>query len=96
MRQLKGVHPDYADSVDILGVGVDPGEDASDVQSYIDRHEFTWDMTLADPEMLGTYKVRHQASYMALDADGVIVADLTGGSRSDDGWRELFEEMASR
>ena len=53
-------------------------------------------MTLADPEMLGTYKVRHQASYMALDADGVIVADLTGGSRSDDGWRELFEEMASR
>lgn len=95
MRQLKSVHPDYADSVEILGVGVDPGEDSSDIQSYIDRHEFMWDMTLADTDMLGTYKVRQQAGYMALDANGVIVADLTYGPKSDDGWRELFEDLAN-
>ena len=76
-------------------MGVDPGEDASDVQSYIDSHDFLWEMTLADPEMLGTYKVRQQAGYMALDADGVVVANLTYGPRSDDGWRELFEELAT-
>ena len=95
MRQLRNLHPEYADSVDILGVGVDPGEDASDVQSYIDAHDFVWDMTLADPDMLGTYKVRQQAAYMALDANGVIVAELTYGPRSDDGWGELLEELAN-
>ena len=95
MRQLKNVHPEYADSVEILGVGVDPGEDGSDIQAYIDRHDFMWDMTLADTDMLGTYKVRQQAGYMALDANGVIVADLTYGPKTDDGWRELFEELAT-
>ena len=95
MRQLRNVHPDYADSVELLGVGVDPGEGASDIQSYIDRHDFIWDMTLAEPDMLGTYKVRQQAAYMALDADGVIVAELTYGPKTDDGWRELLEELAS-
>ncbi len=54
-----------------------------------------WDMTLADTDMLGTYKVRQQAGYMALDANGVIVADLTYGPKSDDGWRELFEDLAN-
>ena len=95
MRQLKNVHPDFADNVDILGVGVDPGEDASDIQSYIDTHGFIWDMALADTDMLESYKVRQQAGYMALDANGVIVASLTYGPRSDDGWRELFEELAN-
>ena len=94
MRQLKNVHTDFADNVDIVGVGVDPGEDASDIRSYIDNHDFTWEMTLADTDMLETYKVRQQAGYMALDANGVIVTDLTYGPKSDSGWRELFEEMA--
>ena len=95
MRQLKNVHPEFADNVDILGVGVDPGEDASDIQAYRDSHGFVWSMTTADTEMLKTYRVSQQAGYMALDANGVIVADLTYGPKSDDGWRELFEEMAN-
>ena len=94
MRQLKEIHPDYADSVDILAVGIDPSEDASDILSYKDSHGFIWPMTTADVEMLKAYGVTRQAAHMTLDASGVIVSELSTKAEKEEGWRELLEALS--
>ena len=94
MRQLKEIHPDYADEVDLLAVGIDPSEDASDILSYKDSHGFTWPMTTADVDMLKAYGVTRQAAHMTLDASGVIVSELSTKTEKEDGWRALLEALA--
>ena len=93
MGQLRDVYPEYSDRVEIVGVGVDPSEEAKDILSYKEAQEFTWPMTTADVQMLKSYNVTRQAAHMALDSNGVVVSDLRYGSETASSWREVFESL---
>ena len=93
MRQLKDIHPDYADRVDLVVVGVDPNEGAGVLLSYKTDKGFTWPMTIADRGMLQDYRVTRQATFATIDADGLIASSVASGSMSDGGWRQVFEGL---
>ena len=93
MGQLKEVHPEYADRVNFLAVGVDPGESAEKILSYKNAEGFTWPMTTADTEMLRAYGVTSQATHATLDSNGIILEGVTSGSHNADDWRSLFDGL---
>ena len=97
MRQLKEVHPEYADRLGFLAVNVDPSESVAKILAYKESMTkspgYTWDMTSADRDMLRSYNVTRQAAYATIDANGVVVSSVTYGSESADSWRELFDSL---
>ena len=93
MRQLKDIHPDYADRVGFLAVDVDPNESAGQIAGYKRSEGFAWPMTTADRDMLQDYRVTRQATFATVDADGLIASSVATGSMSDDGWRQVFESL---
>ena len=93
MRQLKEVHPEYADRLGFLAVNVDPSESVAKILAYKESEGYTWDMTSADRDMLRSYNVTRQAAYATIDANGVVVSSVTYGSESADSWRELFDSL---
>ena len=93
MRQLKDIYPDYADRVDFLAVDVDPNEGASKIAGYKLSEGFIWPMTTVDRDMLENYRVTRQATFATIGADGIIASSVASGSRSDDGWRQVFESL---
>ena len=95
MRQLKEIHPEYADSVDFLAVNVDTRESADKLLSYKQSEGFVWPMTTADTNMLREYNVTRQAGHVTLYDTGIIATSINYDSPSDDGWRSLFEELIS-
>ena len=95
MRQLKEIHPEYADNVDFLAVNVDPNESGGKLLNYKESEGFVWPMTTADTDMLKSYNVTRQAGHVTVDDNGVIVMSINYDSLSDDGWRELFQALIS-
>ena len=93
MRQLKEVHPEYADRLGFLAVNVDPSESVEKILSYKASEGYTWDMTSADLDMLKSYNVTRQAAYATIDASGIVVTGVTYGSESAESWRELFDSL---
>ena len=93
MRQLKEVHPEYADRVNVLAVGVDPGESAEKILDYKNSSGFTWPMTTADSAMLRAYGVTGQATYASLDSNSIILEGVTSGSHNADDWRKVFDGL---
>ncbi len=93
MRQLKEVHPEYADRVGFLAVNVDPLESAEGILSYKEAEGFYWPMTTADAEVVKSYNVTSQAAHVALNSNGVVLSSVTYGSENAEDWRELFEAL---
>ena len=95
MRQLKEIHPEYADSVDFLAVNVDPTESGGKLLDYKEAEGFVWPMTTADTDMLKRYNVTRQAGHMTLYDSGIIATSINYDSLTADGWRELFQSVIS-
>ena len=93
MRQLKEVHPEYADRVGFLAVNVDPLQSAEEILSYKEAEGFYWPMTTADAEMVKSYNVASQAAHVTLNSKGVVLSSVTYGGESAEDWRELFEAL---
>ena len=93
MRQLKEVHPEYADRLGFLAVNVDPSESVAKIMSYRESEGYTWDMTSADLDMLRSYNVTRQAAYATIDANGIVVSSVTYGSENAESWRKLFDSL---
>ena len=93
MAQLRNVHPEYADRVNVLAVNVDPGESAEKILNYKNSEGFTWPMTTADTDMLRAYGVTGQASYASVDSNSIIIDGVSSASNNADDWRKVFDGL---
>ena len=91
---LKDVYPEYRDSVDFYGLGIDPTEGLGTLVSYRDGQGYPWPVAKAPGAMLPEYNVLRQPTKLAIDADGVIVFRGGYGVESADIWRQVFQELS--
>ena len=93
MRTLKSVYPDYADRVELIGVGTDPSEGATTVRGFAAREGYTWDMAPFESSIVVDYRILSQSSKVAINGDGVITYRSGYGSLSPRDWRNIFEDL---
>ena len=93
MRTLKDVYPDYADRVEFIGVGTDPGESAADVRRFSNAQGYPWDMAPWEPSIGADYRILSQSSKVAINGNGVITYRSGYGSLSSRDWRNIFEDL---
>lgn len=93
---MKEIYPEYADEVAFYGVGVDPSENLEELEAYGASQGYPWPMAKPERAMLRDLKILVQSSKVAVDRDGVIVYRDGYAKGSDETWRSVFEEIASR
>ncbi len=85
------MHPDYEGRVHFIIVGQDGGEDAGNLQRFMDSNGYTWPTIAYDKKVNDDYRITVQASAVAMDANGIIVS--RSSYSGSDRWRDLFEEL---
>ncbi len=91
---LKDVYPEYQDSVDLYGIGIDPTEGLNILVGYRDGQGYPWPVAKAPGTMLPQYNVLGQPTKLAIDADGVITYRGGYGVESAEKWRQVFQELS--
>ena len=91
---LKDVYPEYRDSVDFYGLGIDPTEGLGTLVSYRDGQDYPWPVAKAPGTMLPEYNVLRQPTKLAIDVNGVIVFRGGYGVESAEKWQQVFQELS--
>ncbi len=91
---LKDVYPEYQDSVDFYGIGIDPTEGLGTLVSYRDGQDYPWPVAKAPAAMLPEYNVLRQPAKLAIDADGVIAYRGGYSVESAEKWQQVFRDLS--
>ncbi len=91
---LKDIYPEYQDSVDFYGLGIDPTEGLGTLVRYRDGQAYPWPVAKAPAAMLPEYNVLGQPSKLAIDDDGVITYRGGYGVESAEKWQQVFQDLS--
>ena len=91
---LKDVYPEYRESVDFYGLGIDPTESLGTLIRYRDKQDYPWPVARTPAAMLPEYNVLGQPTKLAIDGDGVIVYRGGFSVESAETWRRVFQELS--
>ena len=95
MQSLKGVYPEFADSVAFYAVSVNPIDSVESVAKYGSQQGYPWPMAQPGEGMLKSLRVTSHSTKVAFGADGVIVYRVGFGKGNAQVWRELFMQLAA-
>ena len=91
---LKDVYPEYRESVDFYGLGIDPTESLGTLIRYRDKQGYPWPVAKTPAGMLPEYSVLGQPNKLAIDGDGVIVYRGGYSVESAEKWHQVFQELS--
>ena len=95
MQSLKGVYPEFAESVAFFAVSVNPIDDTQRVAEFGERNGYPWPMAQPGEGMLESLRVTSHSTKVAFGPDGVIAYRAGFGKGSVQEWRELFKQLAA-
>ena len=95
LQSLKGVYPEFAESVAFYAVNVNPFDSLENVAAYGQQQGYPWPMAQPGEGMLKDLRVTGQSTKVAFGPDGVIVYRDGFGGGNAQVWRELFMQLAA-
>ena len=81
LQSLKGVYPEFAESVAFFAVSVNPIDDTQTVAEFGERNGYPWPMAQPGEGMLESLRVTSHSTKVAFGPDGVIVPTEPGLER---------------
>jgi thiol-disulfide isomerase/thioredoxin len=95
-RTLKDVYPRYADRVNFVAVGIDPGEGPEALRAYQEGNGYPWTVALGDREVLERFNVISTSVKYAIDRQGTIAFQRGYGVEDAGSWERVFEGLLQR
>ena len=95
LQSLKGVYPEFAESIAFFAVSVNPIDDTQTVAEFGERNGYPWPMAQPGEGMLESLRVTSHSTKVAFGPDGVIVYRAGFGKGNAQDWRELFKQLAA-
>ena len=92
---MRGIWPDYADSVAFYAISVDLTEGIEELEAYRVRQGYPWPVAQPGQGMLAAFKVTTQSTKVAFDSTGVIRYRDSYGGGDEETWRSVFEELSA-
>lgn len=72
-EEMRQVHDEHGETIDMLSAGVDPGESEEDLERWKDEHDQPWPHGLDEgAEMQQAHGIESQSSVVVLDPEGHV------------------------
>jgi hypothetical protein len=88
LRLIKSVLPSLGDDVVMIGIDVDPNEDAALLRRYIDDEGWSWRFAVAPRELVAALERAFGPQISTPPSDPLLVVDAKGGTHAVFGFKD--------
>ena len=78
----------------MVGIDIDPTESPDRIRSYQVREDYHFPASIADREIVRTFRVIRQSTKVAVDREGIVRFNQGYGTRDDGWWQQVFSSLA--
>ena len=93
LDDLKKVYPLYRNKVEFVGMSVDGGESAEDLMKFVRGRLYSFDVAVADKQVMVAFQVTSPGMKVGVGKDGIIKAREDVVFDQND-WKDLFKSVA--
>ena len=91
---LNEVYAEFEGEVDLVGISVDPTDDAETIGALVESGKIRFPATTGQPRVMLAFGVRGQATTVGVDREGEVVFRENGKVLSVEEYRERFAGLA--
>ena len=93
LENLNATYPQYEEEISVLVVGFDRTESLDKIKDYKEGRKYEWPFAAYNSDAVTEFQVVSQASKVGISLEGEVVFMRGYGVVSEDGWKDLFQEL---